>query len=88
VADRRSRSDGLAYRLNSLGRFNRYNIGGTSARGLSDAPAEMDACLSRLGILAPKEAENARSGKAANSIAMMVPGAGLEPALPLPGKGF
>jgi hypothetical protein len=47
----------------------------------------LDWHLFSLGILAENEEEN-RPRETSKSFAMMVPEAGIEPALPLPGKGF
>jgi len=78
--------------------FDRYNI--VNDRDLTDiavkmavAPAdELNGTVPGWGVLSgmpAAENENEPGPERADySFAMMVPGAGLEPALPLPGKGF
>ena len=61
-------------------------------RDLTHASANMERPFNGVGVLSgmPSAEDEKKPGlkKVDYSFAMMVPGAGLEPALPLPGKGF
>ena len=67
----------------------RYNI--VKERDLSGAAAKMGRYLEKLGTISgiPQGGRaEARPGKTDQSFAVLVPGAGIEPALPLPENGF